>query len=243
MHAETLTVPARFNGPPASGNGGYTCGLVAGALGDGPAEVTLKAPPPLDRPLALERSGDSVVVRDGQTVVALATLTEVDVDPPEPVAIGDAGAAAEHGPFVDASRHPFPSCFVCGPERSDGDGLRIFAGPVGGDGLFAAAWTPDASVAGPDGRLPDEVVWASLDCPTSAPVANDPNSEDYKPCVLARLAVRIDRPVMAGEPYVVMAWPLAVDGRKRHAAAALYRADGGELCAVSRALWIELRGA
>ena len=28
-----LRIPARFNGPPGSANGGYTCGLVAGALG------------------------------------------------------------------------------------------------------------------------------------------------------------------------------------------------------------------
>ena len=30
---ETLTIPSRFNGPPGSANGGYTCGLVAGLVG------------------------------------------------------------------------------------------------------------------------------------------------------------------------------------------------------------------
>ena len=39
MNASTLTVPARFNGPPDSGNGGYTCGLLAEALGARPAEA------------------------------------------------------------------------------------------------------------------------------------------------------------------------------------------------------------
>ena len=26
--------------------------------------------------------------------------------------------------------HPFPTCFACGPDRAEGDGLRIFPGPV-----------------------------------------------------------------------------------------------------------------
>jgi hypothetical protein len=238
---ETVTIPARYNGPPESGNGGYTAGVVAATLGMAPAEVTLRAPPPLERPLQMEHSGDSVVVRDGETTVAIATAADVDVDPPAPVGFDAAAAVAEFGPYYDAAHHPFPTCFVCGPERAEGDGLRIFPGPVGESGdLFAAAWTPSPSLGGADGRLADEVVWAALDCPTSAPIANDPDADDFRPIVLARLAVRIDRPVIGGERYVVLSWPLAVDGRKREAAAALY-ADGGEVCAVARALWIELR--
>ena len=239
----TLTVPARFNGPPSSGNGGYTAALVARALGAGagPAEVTLKAPPPLDRPLAVEPSGGGIAVRDGETVVATAAPARVEVDAPEPVTFEAAAAAGERGPFRRADTHPFPTCFVCGPERAAGDGMRVFAGPVEGDpSLFAATWEPPASAGAAGGRVPDELVWAALDCPTSAPVANDPAAPDYRPVVLARLAVRVDRPVAAGERHVVLSWPLAVEGRKREAAAALYAADGA-LCAVSRALWIELR--
>jgi hypothetical protein len=52
--SETLTIEGRFNGPEGSGNGGYTCGLLAREL-DGEAEVTLRRPPPLDRPLVLVR--------------------------------------------------------------------------------------------------------------------------------------------------------------------------------------------
>src|SRR5918996_2619259 len=48
--AVEVMIPARFNGPPATANGGYTCGLVARLLGVD-AEVTLRRPPPLDRPL------------------------------------------------------------------------------------------------------------------------------------------------------------------------------------------------
>jgi hypothetical protein len=63
-------IPEQFNGPPGSANGGYTCGLVAGVLGGGPAEESLRSPPPLGRPLAVEPAGDGVELRDGDTVVA-----------------------------------------------------------------------------------------------------------------------------------------------------------------------------
>jgi hypothetical protein len=38
---------------------------------------------------------------------------------------------------------------------------------------------------------------------------------------------------------VVQAWPTSRDGRKLHTASALFSAEG-ELCAVARAVWIEL---
>jgi hypothetical protein len=80
-------------------------------------------------------------------------------------------------------------------------------------------------------------VWAALDCPTSAPVANFAQGPAM---VLARLTARIEQPVQVGEPHAIVSWPLQVDGRKRHAAAALFDSGGSVLCA-SRALWIELR--
>ena len=237
LAARTVTVGSRFNGPPGSGNGGYAAGLVASALGSNPAVVTLKAPPPLDRPLTVERSNGGVVARNGDVVVAEAREGAVDVEPPPPVAFGQAVAASERGPFADAVSHPYPTCFVCGPLRAEGDGLRIFAGPIGE--VYAAAWTPPAALAGPDGRMSDELVWAALDCPSSGPVANDAQRPGFLPIVLGRLAVRVDAPVVAGRPHVVMAWKLGIHGRKRASAAALY-SDDGALCAVARALWIEL---
>jgi hypothetical protein len=56
----SLVIMSRFCGPPDSGNGGYVCGLIAGYL-DGPAEVTLRKPPPLETPLNLEPDGDGSV--------------------------------------------------------------------------------------------------------------------------------------------------------------------------------------
>ena len=225
--ASVLTIAPRFNGPPASGHGGYTSGLVATALGADVA-VSLRVPPPLDRPLAL----DGASLRDGDTVVAEWTPATVDVDPP---AMPEPTPPAPDDPvYGELHEHPFPRCFGCGPDRAPGDGLRIFAGRVS-PGLVAAHWTPDASLARDgDGTVAPEFVWAALDCPTGHACAIE------RPAVLGRLAVRALAPVRIGEPHVVAAWTTGRDGRKHHAAGCLYTA-GGDPVAVSEALWIELR--
>ena len=233
--AESLTIPAHCNGPPGSGQGGYTCGLVA-AFVDGPAEVTLRSPPPLERALAVERPGGAVTVRDGETVVAEGRPAGAgELELPEPVSVEEARAASEAGYERWAGSHPFPTCLVCGPERRAPDGLEIFPGAVPGRDMFAAPWTPDASLGDP---VAPEYVWAALDCPTSAPVAN---FGDGPPVVLGRLAARVLAPVRAGRPHAVISWRLGVDGRKRTAGAALFT-EAGEAVAWSRATWIELRG-
>jgi hypothetical protein len=241
--AETLTIEPRFNGPPDSGNGGYACGRLARFV-DGPAaEVTLRLPPPIGRPLDAERDGDSggAILRDGDAVVAEARPADIPAEAPAPADHTEAARAADHSPFLDAVHHPFPTCFVCGPKREPGDGLRIFAAPLAERDVFAAPWAPDPELANADGVLPTELVWAALDCPTSAPVANDWQAEGgFLPIVLARFATRILAPVEAGREHTIVSWRIAVDGRKRHAGAALH-SEGGELLAVARALWIELK--
>jgi hypothetical protein len=71
-------------------------------------------------------------------------------------------------------------------------------------------------------------------------VWNDPADPDFRPVVLGRLAVRLLAPVVSGRDYTIQSWRIAVDGRKRQAGAALY-SEAGEVMAVARALWIELR--
>lgn len=237
MAAETMRIPERFMGPPGSAQGGYTCGLVAGLLGDGAAEVSLRTPPPLERDLTVERAGDGLTVSDGETVVAEGRAAELHLDVPEPVDAETAAAASRAGEERWTAVHPFDTCVVCGPGRAPGDGFRLFPGAVPGrPGLFAAVWTPDASLADGGVVLP-ECVWAALDCPTAAPVAN---FGDGPPGVLARLTASLDAPVVPERAHVVISWGLGVDGRKRHGAAALFSPDGKRV-AQSRALWIELR--
>ena len=236
MPGATIRIPARFNGPPESANGGYACGLVAGALGSGAAEVTLRSPPPLERDLKARVDATGVVsVLDGSTLVAEARSATVDLELPEPPSVESADKAARAGRERWSAEHPFPGCVVCGPARAPGDGLRLFPGALGG-GLFACPWTPDESVAEESGAVARECVWAALDCPTSAPVANYGAGP---PLVLGRQAARLDAPVKAGEPHVLVSWELDRDGRKRSSAGALFDSRGRCL-ARSRAVWIEL---
>ena len=200
-------------------------------------EVTLRRPVPLERELALQRrDGGGVALLDGDELVAEASPAALDADVPPPVTLAEAEDAATRFPFLEG--HAFPTCFGCGPEREPGDGLRIFAGPVAGrDDVFAAPWTPHQSLADGCGVVHSEFVWAALDCSGGCRIAN-PRSTP--PVVLGRLTARVARPVIAEEPYVVLAWPGPSDGRKREAGTAVYTADG-ELAAVAQALWIELR--
>ena len=236
--SETLTIPARFNGPPGSANGGYTCGRVAQVLGAEEVEVSLRTPPPLERPLDVVRDGARVELRDGDTLVAEGGTTELLLEVPAALPRDEVADAEESGRQTWTESHPFPGCVVCGPERDPGDGMRIFPAALSSrDGLYGACWTPSRQDGDGDGRVLPELVWAALDCPTSAPVAN---FGDGPPMVLASLAARLGCPVRVGEPHTILSWGLEVDGRKRRAAAALYDSDGILTCA-SRALWIELR--
>ena len=235
---ETLTIPARFNGPPGSANGGYTCGRVAQLVGAEEVEVSLRTPPPLERPLDVVRDGERVELRDGDTLVAEGGPTELLMEVPGPLPRGEVADAEEAGRETWTAKHPFPTCVVCGPDRDAGDGMRIFPAALPGhDGLHGACWTPSEQDGDGDGWVRPELVWAALDCPTSAPVAN---FGEGPPMVLASLAARLGCPVRVAEPHTILSWSLDVDGRKRRAAAALYDSDGILVCA-SRALWIELR--
>ena len=216
-----LVIDPRFNGPAGSANGGYTCGLVADFV-DGTAEVTLRRPPPLGRPLAVERNDDRVVVRDGEAVVAEAVAATLELAIPEPPATEQAALASARYPGFDD--HAFPTCFVCGPDREAGDGLRIFAGPLP-DGLVAAPWTPT--------EIDRHIVWAALDCPGAIAVGFPDRGET----LLGRFSAIVDDLPEVGEACVVVGWPLGEEGRKLYAGTALY-GEGGRPLARARATWI-----
>lgn len=231
----TTTIDRRFCGPPRSANGGYTCGVLAGAI-QGAAEVTLRSPPPLDRPLTIDVDTEGAALHDGDVVVATARGTLVDLDVPAVPSLADAVRAAAHSPLHDD--HPYPTCFVCGPNRAPGDGLRLLCGPVDGRRVYAARWCPEWSLAGEDGVVLPEFVWSALDCPSGVVTAL---LGEVGLIVLGRLAADLRSDVRAGEPHVVMAWPVSRDGRKLHTAAAVCTQEG-TLCAVARATWIEIPG-
>jgi uncharacterized protein YhfF len=208
-----LIVASRYRGPARSGNGGYTCGLLAGLHGGSDVEVTLRVPPPLDTPLRV----DGLQVLDGETLVAEVRPTAVDLELPEPVSFAEA-VALQPPPAPD---HPFPEGFVCGPP---GDGLRLRPGPVG-DGRVVAPWVPD--------EVSPELVWAALDCPGAFAVNRD---FERGITVLGRLAVHVEEVPRDGEELRVVAWPLpGGDGRRSYAGTCLYR--GNSPLAWAKATW------
>lgn len=233
---EQVVIARRFNGPPASAQGGYAAGLVAERVAAPVAAVSLRRPPPLERPLDVRRSdGGTVALLDGDEVVAGGGPAELALDAPAPVSFEAAGAASAANPWT--ARHPFPTCFGCGPDRDPGDALRLILGRVPGRDVLADTWRPNASLAGEDGRVTPLFAWAALDCPSGA-AAIDPGSG---PHVLARLTADPARaPILAGEPHVVVAWLIDRAGRKSRGGTAIYDADD-RLCAIAEGLWIQLR--
>ena len=232
----SLIIPARFCGPAESGNGGYTCGRLAAGLRP-PVEVTLRQPPPLDRKLAVLRSPHGLVLQDGDTPVAEARQVSLELEPPPCPGLGAATAAAAR--YRGHEQHAFPHCFVCGPGRSPGDGLRLFtgevAGEVAGGELVACPWKPAADLADAAGVVQPEFVWAALDCPGAWAWLSDLD----RPLVLGRLAARLDSPVIAGAPHIVGGWRLGREGRKHYSGTVIWGADG-TVCALARATWIEI---
>jgi hypothetical protein len=239
----SITIDERYCGPPNSGNGGYVCGRLARHIPGG-AEVTLRAPPPLDKPLdVVAMDGGLWELRDGTAVVATGRPASLELARLETASFDEASAAELLTP-VKPHEHLLPTCFVCGPARAPGDGLRIFAGPLGrqslsGSAVFAATWTPDSTLMAEDSLVAAEFLWSALDCPTgyACSLDRDSGSFDRTPILLGRMSARIETRPRPGERCVITAWEAGRDGRKRVAEAAAY-GEAGTLLAVARATWI-----
>jgi hypothetical protein len=216
-----MQIPARFNGPPGSGNGGWSAGAVAvaaGARADGRAfEVTLRVPPPLDTELTV---ADGRALAPDGTLVAEVTPAADAGDPVPPVSFDAATEAARGYPGFAA--HPFPTCYVCGPDRPDG--LRLFPGVLP-DGRTAAPWTVPADVT-------VETMWAALDCPGGWAALHQ--GRTY---VLGRIAVAVTALPEPGSPGVVTGRADAMAGRKALTSSTVYDASGAPV-AQARATWI-----
>src|ERR1700748_1298822 len=228
-----LVIPARFRGPAGSGNGGYACGRIA-AYADGPVAVTLRRPPPLAAPMTVEQCDDgSLRVRHGSTLIAEAASPPGLLAPeiPGPVSLAQARRSAGRARYFEDP--VFPECFVCGPDRRPGDGLRIFPGPVPGRMLWAAPWTPDSSVTGTDGRLRPEMAWAALDCPSGIAAAEGASLDPDTAIVLGRMTASVAALPAPGDQCRVIAWPDGGSGRKLTAGSVLL-GPGGEGLGVGR---------
>ena len=226
-YARRVIIDSRYNGPPGTGNGGYSAGAFALASGrsDDAVEVTLRLPPPLGVAMRAEPDGDRVGFWEGDRLVAQVgpgTLAPDDVA--DPISWDEAVAAAADSPAL--TRNPFPTCYVCGVDRADG--MRLFPGRLAG-GRTATPWTVP-------GEVEPELVWAALDCPGGWATAMD-----RQPYVLGRLTARVLRLPGPGEHCVISGALTGQDGRKAFVITTIYGGDGSRL-AHARATWISLPG-
>jgi hypothetical protein len=227
-----VTIPAQFNGPLRSANGGYACGLLAEEHGSEISTSTLREPPPLDSPMTWERDGDELrlVTAGGAIVGSVVTGSFAREPVPCPTEAEATTGLADYPGFHD---HLFDHCFTCGTQRSEGDGLRIFPGPCG-PRRTATPWTPHEAFAEADGSVGIPVTWAALDCPGGWSVGFDKVA-----MVLGRMTGHVLRRPRPGEKLLATGRLDAQEGRKYLASTALY-AIGGELLGRAEQTWIQV---
>lgn len=231
-----VTIPRQFNGPPESGNGGWVSGLIAAArLEQDPAEpvsARLRMPPPLDTPLAWEHdASETRLMTHGGAVVGTATAGAFRREaPPFVDAAGvDAGLAA----YLGFHSHPFGDCFTCGTARGEGDGLRIFTGPLG-EGLTAGPWHVHPAFDRGDGTADLPVAWAALDCPGGW--AADFSAQ---PMLLGTMTAQLLKAPEVGRTYHCVGRLSGQEGRKFFTDVALYTPEG-DLVGRSEQIWIQI---
>lgn len=233
MQTETV-ISARFNGPPTSGNGGYSCGVLAAHIA-GPARVRLHVPPPLDAPLRITKvAGGDVQMHDGETLVGSAQAIALALDIPTPPSQEEAQAAMAGFPCYNG--HAFPTCFVCGTEREGHDGLALFPGPNAAANLWACVWRPSTDLLDAQGNIRPEILWSALDCPGYFAALG----AQLRPALLGELAGELRGAVAGAQPLVVYAWPLGSEGRKYYAGTAI-ATTGGDIVACAKSTWIALK--
>ncbi|MEM7367857.1 MAG: hypothetical protein AAF587_04605 [Bacteroidota bacterium] len=233
-----FTIGSRFNGPPNSGNGGYVSGRLAKFV-EGTAQVTLRMPPPLDLGMkVMTGEASSVQLLHQGNLVAEAKNATLDLAVPAPPSLQEATIASKS--YAGFDSHLYPSCFVCGPDRPNHDGMGIFAGPLPGreTSTVAAPWRPQAEFGNDDGLVSTEYIWGALDCPGaySLPIGH----ENASVILLGRLTAELIKPVYAGESYRVMGWFIERDGRKLYTGTAIFN-EAGEVCGKAKGIWIELK--
>jgi hypothetical protein len=231
---KTLKVDRRYNGPPASANGGYACGAFVVAAGVD-MSVRLLVPPPLDADLFVSQRDDGdFELSSASGPVAVGRPSKLELEVPSPPPYVQAVWASQH--YAGFNHHAFPDCFVCGPHRRRGDGMRIFPGMLE-TGIVAAPWLPADDLDAGDGKVAVEFHWAALDCPGYFALC-----AGRRTMVLGEMHAHVDRCVRVGESCTVIGWKLGADGRKHYAGTAIFDQEG-ELCARARATWIELKTA
>src|SRR5262249_22780282 len=110
-------IASRFNGPVASGNGGYSAGLAAKFLSGDSVASRLRAAIPLEQTLRAHETaeGFDITTDDASTRILVMSLRPTKLEQPNVESPGLAAAKVAAETFRTAEDHVLPTCFVCGP--------------------------------------------------------------------------------------------------------------------------------
>jgi hypothetical protein len=185
-------------------------------------------------------------VTSGETLIAEARPSSLELDVPEPPGWDEAWAARERSPsfakglneYVPDGTGFHPVCYCCGVDNPES--LRVHAAPIRDGAQVAAAWQTEASWGSRGdavGHLPIETLWTALDCPGQfAWLAGG-----IRTSMLGRLTAEVLRPARAGERHVVTGWRIDVERKKHFAGTAVFDLEG-RLVARAKAVWIGRMG-
>lgn len=230
-----LILDPTFTGPPTTGHGGIFSGMVirlAHESGLANANsVTLYSPPPIGRELEWVIHNGRLHVLDGNEILATASAGSLppadwdDAGPPTAMTTDEAATAP--------GQHPYPTCFVCGPQHPGGMRLRPSRYTTRrGIPATRCHWQPSPRLAGPRADVVSEhFVWGALDCPGGWTM-----NLSERPAVLARMSAVVHAAVRVGDTVTIEAL-LAVETDHQLIAVARLRAESGAILAESRSLW------
>jgi hypothetical protein len=228
----TLTIPARFEGPPGVANGGWLAGLLAAATGDPcSATVTLRKPTPVDAALTLT-SGDgpgtmTLTLGDGEYAGVVPVDVTLEAHAPVPWDVATAVAPS----YIGLVRHPFPGCVVCGSARDEAEALCLRPGRLSAD-VVAAPWRPAPWTDDGTGHAVLPAVWAALDCPSAWAI-----DDEGRAVVLGRISARIAAAPRVGERHVVVGWVRERTSRRIAQCGSAVYDENGAVLAVAASTW------
>jgi hypothetical protein len=212
--SDTLTIAARFRGPPSSGNGGYVGGRLAQRV-DGAVEVTFCRPVPLERSLAIETDRVGLRLLDGAATIAEARTAPLARDLPAPPAAEAIMALPQVGVSVPATTAPAFGAAACAI-RPDGRCWRRC-----GHRLLAALTAGTACRRRCCARR------------SIAPAGLAVLADKAASALTGRMHAEVDDDVAPGEPYRVVVRPLGGE------AASAMRAARCSIATAGRAVRVE----
>ncbi|MDN5895704.1 MAG: hypothetical protein L0H93_16975, partial [Nocardioides sp.] len=193
--------------------------------------------------MTVQPENDATVVSCGGSPLASAKLIR-DVEPHDVPPVPTEEARAAMASYPGHTFHPFPTCYVCGTGRDEGDGMRIFPGRVGdaeGRQRVASVWTPHESMAEDTHTYVDEHrrasvanTWAALDC-----IGGWAGDMAERLMVLGRMVTAVDTLPVIGEEHVLVGAKKGAEGRKTFTASTLYDNDG-RVVARAEHVWIAI---